>query len=92
MPVDLQDVLLGLREEMEIASCDFLALSMSGPQALMLHGVLQLARRHPDIPPEVAGAVDELAAILAKKLAVLGPMTRTMCALNEDPVYPVFAA
>ncbi len=92
MPVDLHEVLMGLQSEMEIASCDFLALSMSGPQALMLQGVLCLALRHPDIPPNVADAARELVDVLAQKLAVLGPMTRTMCALNQDPTYPCFAA
>ena len=92
MPVDLHEVLMGLDQEMASASCDFLALNMSGPQALMLQGVLQLAMRHPDIPPMVYEAARELAEVLADKLAVLGPMTRTMCKLNEDPAYPGFAA
>jgi hypothetical protein len=92
MPVDLHEVWMGLDQELATASCDFLALNMSGPQALMLHGVLRLALRHPDIPPTVADAARELADVLAQKLAVLGPMTRTMCALNEDPTHSCFAA
>lgn len=92
MPVDLYDVLKGLDQEMAPANCDFLALNMSGPQALMLHGVLVLVMKHPDVPPTVFEAARELADVLADKLAVLGPMTRTMCKLHEDPTWPCFAA
>jgi hypothetical protein len=82
------EMLNGLAEELEAVSTDFLNLTMSASQALMLHGVLHLALRHPGISEGVALACEDLAAELADKLAVLGPHTRTVCALNADPDFP----
>jgi hypothetical protein len=79
------EMLNGLDAELSAVSPDFLNLTMSPSQALMLHAVLCLALRHPGLSESVAIACEDLADALAEKLAILGPHTRTVCALNADP-------
>jgi hypothetical protein len=84
MPVDLQLLLPQVNAELAAASSPYLSMELNADQALVFLGVLQLAMRHPDLPPAMRELTRQLAETIETQLSACGPAVRSLCALSGD--------
>jgi hypothetical protein len=82
MPVDLQLLLPQVNAELKAASSPCLRLPLEADQALVLLGALEVALRHPDLPPAMRELTRQLAETIETQLSACGPAVRTLCALS----------
>ena len=84
MARDLPNLIERMSAELAQTSSPYLSLELNADQALVFLGVLQLATRHPDLPPAMRELTRQLADTIETQLAACGPATRAVCAAGWD--------